>query len=362
MSSLTQSITALIEDFERIAARLDLPQTEARLNVLQAETTAPNFWNNDREAKEIMQQVARLSETVSQCNSLKADLDNLLSLDSLVDQDQDQAYFTELQAEVNGVAKRIAHLKLQSYLSGKYDSSGAIIGIHAGQGGVEAMDWAQMLGRMYTRYLESTGKSYQLIEQTSGEEAGIKSMVLLVTSSYAYGYFKGEAGTHRLVRQSPFNADNLRQTSFALVEVVPLIEASQVDIKDEDLEWQFFRSGGAGGQNVNKVNTAVRVRHIPSGVTVVASSKRTQIDNRKVALEILQSKLEQLEQERHESEAAHIKGDYKPAGWGQAVRSYVLHPYQLVKDNRSGYESTDAFGVLEGDLDGLLEAGIASSN
>jgi len=244
-----------------------------------------------------------------------------------------------------------------SYLSGSYDGKNAIVSIHAGQGGTEAMDWVSMLYRMYTRFCEIRGWSTETFEYTAGEEAGIKSVTFSVNGNYAYGYLKGEAGAHRLVRQSPFNADKLRQTSFALVEVLPELADvdSEVKIKDDELDWQFVRSGGKGGQNVNKVSTSVRLTHIPTGIVVTASSERFQEQNRKIALNLLRGKLWLLEKAKAENEKKGLKGDYKPASWGNQIRSYVLHPYKMVKDLRTGVETSDTEGVLDGEIDEFIE-------
>jgi peptide chain release factor 2 len=248
--------------------------------------------------------------------------------------------------------------ELESYLffSGEYDRASALISIHSGQGGVEAMDWASMLFRMYTRYFEKKGWTYLVVEETPGEEAGLKSITVEVTGEYAYGFLKHEAGTHRLVRQSPFNADNLRQTSFALVEVLPEIEEdNNIQIKDEELEWDFFRSGGHGGQNVNKVSTAVRLKHVPSGIIVTAHGERYQGKNREYALKMLKAKLWLVKEEERKKHEASLKGGYKTPGWGNQIRSYVLHPYKMVKDLRTGFETGDAESVLNGNLDGFIE-------
>jgi peptide chain release factor 2 len=228
--------------------------------------------------------------------------------------------------------------------------------LHSGQGGVEAMDWTNMLYRMYTRYFDKKGWVHEVIEETPGEEAGLKSITLQVVGDYAYGFLKHEAGVHRLVRQSPFNADNLRQTSFALVEVMPEIEESaEIVLKDEDLDWDFYRSGGHGGQNVNKVSTAVRLKHIPSGIVVTAQTQRYQAQNREYALKILRAKLWLLQEEERKKQEANLKGGYKTPGWGNQIRSYVLHPYKMVKDLRTNYETGNAEAVLDGNLDEFID-------
>jgi peptide chain release factor 2 len=263
----------------------------------------------------------------------------------------------ELSQEIKKLKKELAKVELETFLSGPYDKEDAILSIHAGQGGTEAMDWAQMLLRMYLRYGENRGWQVEIVDQTPGEEAGIKSATLMVTGPLAYGYLKGEAGTHRLVRQSPFNADRLRQTSFALVEVLPRIEETpEIKIKEDDLEWQFFRASTQGGQNVQKVATAVRLRHKPTDTTVTCQTQRYQEQNRKIALQLLQAKLWALAEARAKEEKKKLKGGRTKAAWGTQIRSYVLHPYKMVKDLRTGVETKEVDKVLDGELDDFVMA------
>src|SRR5581483_6709271 len=237
------------------------------------------------------------------------------------------------------------------------DEGGAILSVHAGQGGTEAMDWAAMVLRMYLRFFEKKHWHTEVIDESKGEEAGIKSAVVEIDGRYAYGYLKKEAGTHRLVRQSPFNADNLRQTSFALVEVMPIIpETGEVEIKPEDYKMESFRSSGAGGQNVNKVNSAVRLTHLATGITVSVQTERSQLQNKEFALRILRAKLWEAEEARRRGEIKEIKGEYRPASWGTQIRNYILHPYHLVKDLRTGVESSDPEAVLGGNLQEFIDA------
>lgn len=324
----------LQEKLVNILQKTNLPEKKELLNSMEAKTYEGSFWQNSEEASTTMKRIAELKKEIDEVEMMQ-----------LLFEDGD---LTEAE-------KLIVQYEILLFLSGPYDKGDAIFSIHAGQGGTEAMDWANMLFRMYTRYFERKGWSYEEIDRVEGDEAGIKSTTINVHGSYAYGYLKCEAGTHRLVRQSPFNADKLRQTSFALVEVLPFIEDKEITVKDEDIKWDFFTSGGHGGQNVNKVATAVRLTHVPTGIIVTCQTERQQGQNRESALKVLRSKLWQLEEEKRQSTIETFKQN-KIASWGTQIRSYVLHPYKLVKDTRTDFETSQTEHVLDGDLDSFIEA------
>lgn len=353
MQEINQKVEKLKQDLEAFTASFKLKDKKEAISILTADSTDPDLWQDQEKARTLMQKLGDLKKEVSEFEVLQ----EMVQVLTEFSQKEELADEVARQAEeARGILEKF---QLKSFLSGVYDEKNAVVGIHAGQGGTEAMDWASMLYRMYIRFCERKGWEVATLDSTSGEEAGIKSVTLKVSGRYAYGYLRGEAGTHRLVRQSPFNADHLRQTSFALVEVIP--ELTEVDlpdivIKDEDLDWQFFRASSQGGQNVQKVSSAVRLKHRPTGLVVTAQSERYQEQNRKIALNLMRAKIWMLEREKAKDTKSKLKGEYRPASWGMQIRSYVLHPYKMVKDLRTQVETSDTESVLDGDLDKFIEA------
>jgi peptide chain release factor 2 len=331
----------------------DFAKHEAELAQLQATSEEPTLWDDPERAQKVMQRMARLREQVDSWHQLRQRVDDALELAQL----EDDGLRAEIEAELVGVGTELERREFQALLSGEYDADDAILAIHAGAGGTDSQDWAQMLERMYLRWAEAQGLEAEILDRSEGEEAGIKSVTIGVRGEYAYGYMKAERGVHRLVRISPYDSANRRHTSFALVEVYPQVEqAEEVTIDPNDLRIDTYRSAGAGGQNVQKNETAIRITHLPTGLVVTCQNERSQTQNRENALKVLRARLLDLQQRQREEEIAEIKGDYIQAEWGSQIRSYVLHPYQLVKDHRTGHESGNTAAVLDGDLDGFIAA------
>lgn len=355
---LRETSNTLLTQAQELLTATDESDLRAEQERLQQQTLLPEFWSRP-DAQSIMLKLSGLQgklEQISTVRQLTTDVQAALDLLEIEEEGTIETLEQELNSSLKRLEKATKNLELNQFLNGKYDPLGAILSLHAGQGGTEAQDWASMLQRMYQRYFERKGWKFSLVSESRGEEAGIKSVEYEVTAPYAYGYLKREAGTHRLVRQSPFNADNLRQTSFALVEVLPLIEAesTEVPVSEAELEWHFTRAGGAGGQNVNKVNTAVELTHLPTGIVVRCREERSQAQNKERALKILKAKLALIEEEKQAEELASVKGQHVHASWGNQIRNYVLHPYHLVKDTRTEVETSDTQGVLDGDIDQFI--------
>ena len=324
----------------------DLSGKKVKIEELKKETEKPDFWKDQEKAKSVQKEISELEKEIHSWSDFETETQNLLNI---TDSKDAAEKFNALEAKFNKA-------ELQVYLSGKYDKNNAILTISAGVGGRDAQDWASMLLRMYSRFVESRGWEASVFNESLGEEGGVKSATIEVRGSYAYGHLKNEAGVHRLVRISPFSPNKLRHTSFAALEVLPEIEAKDVEIKTEDLRIDTFRSSGAGGQNVNKRETAVRVTHLPTGIAVAVQSERSQPQNRDKAMQILASKLHVLQSKKEEEELSKNKKIKKSAEWGAQIRSYVLHPYQMVKDHRTDHETSQIEKVLDGDLDEFIES------
>ena len=365
MDELKNTLKSLLDRLEDLVVKIDLEKKRQEIRSLEAAVLKSDFWSDVTSAQKTMQLLSSHKQLVYTINELLSRVQNALEIADLVTStqttgnDDNDKLRQELEVEVQKITQDLEKVEFNLFLSGKHDSSDAILTLHAGQGGTEAMDWVAMLLRMYLRFAEKKGWKTELLDESPGEEAGFKSVTLQISGFQAYGYLKKEAGTHRLVRQSPFNADKLRQTSFALVEVLPVVEeVGEIVIPPEDLAIDTFRSSGAGGQNVNKVSSAVRLTHKPTGLTVSVQNERSQLQNKETAMKILKGKLFQLEELKRAGEIKDLKGDYRPASWGNQIRSYVLHPYKMVKDLRTGVETTQAEDVLDGDLLPFIEAEI----
>ncbi len=320
---------------------------------LTAEAAQPDFWQDNRHAQAVMKKQAQLEKRLQPWQALQASVETIAEVSGL----DDESLADDLQTQLENAQNQFADIKAELKFRGPYDERDAIVALYAGAGGTDAQDWTQMLFRMYTRWAEKSGYEIAMVEESAGDEAGIKSATLTISGPFAYGKLKGEHGVHRLVRLSPFNADNLRQTSFAKVDVLPKVDQpDELELDDKDLRIDVYRSGGHGGQSVNTTDSAVRVTHIPTGIAVAIQNERSQLQNKETAMTILRSRLAALQLEQHTKELSELKGPVQSAEWGNQIRSYVLHPYQQVKDLRTNYETSDPDAVLGGNLDSLINA------
>lgn len=354
MEEIKERVQVLLDETQRAKQQLNLEDKTKRLNELELAMSAPGFWDEPEKAQKLAQEAGFLRDLTATWQRHEQDLSDLLELSQM--SEDDPTTYSELKNHLQNLEKQHSELRLQLFLSGPYDTHAAILSIHAGTGGVDAQDFAEMLERMFLRFCEQSGWKTTLQDRSLGEEAGIKSAAYLVEGPFAYGYLKHEAGVHRLVRLSPFNSKGSRETSFALIEVTPEIEEAELEIKEEDLKWDVFRSGGSGGQSVNTTDSAVRVTHLPTGLVVTCQNERSQLQNRQSALKTLKSKLVALQEQHHLAALSELKGEHVQTSWGNQIRSYVLHPYQMVKDHRTGYETSQTDKVLDGDLQGFIEA------
>jgi len=358
MESLITQLGALKHKVDGLVKRLNIQGKLAQVQQMEEQAAAPNFWDNPQEAQQLMQQMSRLKNETTRWQQLAQRIDDALELSEL----QDNTLLEELTEEVSQLQHQTDKMELEAVFNGAYDSEDAILSIHAGAGGTDAQDWAEILERMYLRWAEQNGHKVEIIERSEGEEAGIKSVTMSIRGgSYPYGYLQSEQGVHRLVRQSPFDSSARRHTSFAKIELWPDIQGDiAIEINPNDLRIDTYRAGGAGGQHVQKNDTAVRITHVPTGTVVQCQNQRSQAQNRERALQILKARLFETERKKQETELAELKGENVDAGWGNQIRSYVLHPYQMVKDLRTSYEVGNPNIVLDGELNGFMEAYLRS--
>lgn len=347
----------LLPDLDELEQALNLEAAERELDLLEAESAADGFWDNLDNSQKVLQRIKQLRDKLDAQKKRRGMWEDLMTLCEIGNEEEDESLVPELEEDFAKLCQSMEEARLQTLLTGEYDNNPAILTFHAGAGGTEAQDWAQMLYRMYTRWAERHGFSYKVLDYLDGDEAGLKSATILIEGENAYGYLKGEHGVHRLVRVSPFDANARRQTSFAAVEVMPEIpDDVEVDIRQEDIEMQVFRSSGAGGQHVNKTSSAVRLIHKPSGIVVACQTERSQFQNKDTCMKMLRSKLIQVKTQEHLEKISDIKGVQLKIEWGSQIRSYVFMPYTLVKDTRTAHETSNVTGVMDGDLDGFINA------
>lgn len=353
MNELTSQFQELHKKVQKAVQKLEIASDETRLNELNTKMARPDFWNDSEAATATSKEQAALEKHVNEWRQLEQSVRDNLELVQL----DDSKLVNDLAAQYKKLAHEYAAREFELTLGGQYDRSNAIVHLHAGTGGVDAMDWTQMLERMYLRWAEQNDFEVSVMTESHGEEAGLKSAILEIKGPYAYGKLKGEHGVHRLVRLSPFNSDNLRQTSFAMAEVMPEIERpADLEIDPSDLKIDVYRSGGKGGQSVNTTDSAVRVTHIPTGLVVAIQNERSQLQNKETAMKVLRSRLAKLQAEQHVQKLSEIRGAKITPEWGNQIRNYVLHPYKMVKDTRTNFETSDTEGVLDGKIDGFIEA------
>ena len=357
LEELRLFLIGLEQEITNLAGALGIDRLKRQLEELEARTAAPEFWNDPENSQKVLQQTGQLKNKLTAYQNLVSLYEDTLTMVELALEEKEVDEYPALKESADQIAEKLEEQKLSTLLTGEYDAKNAILTFHAGAGGTEAQDWAQMLYRMYTRWVERHGFKLKLLDMLDGEEAGIKSASILVEGMNAYGYLKSEAGVHRLVRVSPFDASGRRHTSFASLEVMPEIDDDlEVTIDEKDLRIDTYRSSGAGGQHVNKTESAIRITHIPTGIVVACQNERSQIQNREVAMRMLRSKLVEIKEREHLEKIEDIKGVQKEIAWGSQIRSYVFMPYTLVKDHRTGFETGNIGAVLDGGIDIFINA------
>ncbi|HCW04545.1 MAG TPA: peptide chain release factor 2 [Clostridium sp.] len=364
LDEAVDNVAHMKETLEEMRASLDLAGLEKRILELDNYMQEPGFWDDGSKAQDITMESKRLKDKLERFNSVFTGVEDLEVLLEMIKESDDEDSVREAEMELKRLEEEIEQFRIETLLSGEYDTNNAILTLHAGAGGTDAQDWTDMLLRMYTRWAEKKGYSLETLDYLPGDEAGIKGVTISVKGEYAYGYLKAEKGIHRLVRISPFNANGKRQTSFASVEVLPeLTESQDIDIKGDDLKIDTYRAGGAGGQHVNKTESAIRITHLPTGIVVQCQNERSQHSNKEQAMAMLKAKLTELMVRAHKEKIEDLTGDLKEIGWGSQIRSYVFQPYTMVKDHRTGAENGNVGSVMDGDLDLFInEYLIQSSN
>ena len=352
-----QKLRDLEPELDKLSAALDIESARQEAARLEDETAQDGFWNDLERSQKVQMRLKQLQNKVARQEKLISSWEDLTALCEMGQEEDDPEILEELKAEFAALEEKVEETRMTTLLSGEYDNSNAILQFHAGAGGTEAQDWAQMLYRMYTRWAERHGFVYKILDYEDGDEAGIKSAAISIEGENAYGLLKSENGVHRLVRVSPFDANARRQTSFAAIEVMPELENDDsIEIRDEDIEMQVYRASGAGGQHVNKTSSAVRLIHKPTGIVVASQQERSQFQNKDNCMKMLRAKLLELKAQQHAEKISDIKGVQMKIEWGSQIRSYVFMPYQMVKDTRTSYETSNIDGVMDGDLDGFLNA------
>ena len=345
------------EKLQDLGNDLNVEGKEAEISKLEAVTSEPGFWDDQEKAQKTLQKITSLKNSVEEYSNLNDGFDDLEVLLEMALEENDESMEGEINSTYRTLEKALDKLEIEVLFSGKYDDHNCIISLHAGAGGTEAQDWAEMLYRMYSRFCEQNGFKTELLDYLEGDEAGIKSITMAINGPNAYGHFRSEKGVHRLVRISPFDASGRRHTSFASLDLLPQVETdNEVEINPDDLKIDTYRAGGAGGQHVNKTDSAVRITHLPTGIVVQCQDERSQFNNKDKAMRLLQAKLLELKVQEHEKEMRELRGDHQEIGWGSQIRSYVFQPYRMVKDHRTNYEVGSVDAVMDGDLLGFMSA------
>lgn len=359
LDEIKMNVSAKEPELKNLKKALSIEEDAARLAQLEKQSEAPDFWDDLENSQKVLKEIKNIKNTKEEYEALESAYEDILAMIDLAEEEGEEELAKEIAAEYAAFEQKLEEASLKALLSGEYDKNNAILTFHAGAGGTEAQDWAEMLYRMYTRYAQRHDFKITVLDYLDGEEAGIKSATIMVEGLYAYGYLKCEMGVHRLVRCSPFDSSGRRHTSFASLEVVPELENdADVEILDDDIRVDTYRASGAGGQHVNKTSSAIRITHLPTGIVVTCQNERSQHKNRDMAMKMLKSKLLQIKEREHLEKIEDIKGDMMQIGWGSQIRSYVFMPYTLAKDHRTGHENGNINAVMDGDIDGFITASL----